>query len=464
MDTRKDDVTMSNQQNETQPVNSGIKMKDKIGYSLGDTAGILTFGIIGSYLQIFYTNVLFISAGKIMMLLLVARIWDAINDPIWGMIVDSRKVGPNGKFRPYLKWASPLLALAAVLVFWKVPGLTDTQYLIYAYVTYIFYGMCYTAINIPYSSLASVITSDEYERSSLSMFRSIGAGIGTLASQIVLPLFVYTTVKGTKVLDGDKLFVGVFVLSVLSILVYQWCYRWTVERVKTPEGQSHANIKKTIKYLLKNRPFIVLSIASMLLLALQQYTQTIYNYLFLNYFEKPGLYALVSVFTYLPMLILIPMIQKIVRKTGKKEICAIGMFVAAIANLILYFTHTTNPTVFFVFSFLSGFGMTFFVFEIWALATDTVDYQEKLSGQRDEGTAYAFFTFARKIGQALAGILGTGVLSLIAYDATNVTAKTAEQMFSYATILPGIMCLAIGVLLAFLYPLSKEKLVQMRES
>ncbi|MDD3240936.1 MAG: glycoside-pentoside-hexuronide (GPH):cation symporter [Lachnospira sp.] len=382
---------------------SGIKMKDKIGYALGDAGGILTFGIIGSYLQIFYTNVLMISAGKVMMLFLVARIWDAINDPIWGMIVDSRKVGKNGKFRPYLRFASPLLALSAVLVFLKIPNMSETQYLIYAYVTYILYGMCYTAVNIPYSSLASVVTSDEYERSSLSMFRSIGAGIGTLASQIILPLFVYTTVKGTKVLDGDRLFIGVFVLSVLSIFVFQLCYRWTIERVKTPEGKANTNIKKTVATLLKNRPFIVLSIASMLLLALQQYTQSIYNYLFLDYFKKPGLYSLVSVFTYLPMLILIPVIQKIVRKTGKKEICAVGMLIAAIANVILFVTHTTNPTIFFIFSFLSGFGMTFFVFEIWALATDTVDYQESMSGQRDEGTAYAFFTFARKVGQALAG-------------------------------------------------------------
>lgn len=438
----------------------GITMKDKVGYALGDTGGILTFGIIGAYLQIFYTNVLLISPAKIVVLFLVARIWDAINDPIWGMIIDSKKVGKNGKFRPYLRYASPLLAISAVFVFLKIPNLTETQYLIYAYITYILYGMFYTAVNIPYSSLASVITSDEYERSSLSMVRSIGAGIGTLASQIVLPLFVYTTVKNTKILDGDRLFIGVVILSVLSILIFQWCYKWTIERVATPQGKSNANLKKTISSLFKNKPFIVLSIASMLLLTLQQYTQSMYNYLFLEYFGKPGLYSLVSVFTYLPMLILIPFIQKIVRKTGKKEICAVGMAVAFLANLILFVTHTNNPTIFFIFSFLSGFGMTFFVFEIWALATDTVDYQEKISGQRDEGTAYAFFTFARKLGQALAGLLGAGVLSLISYDARNVTKAVTEKLFVYSTVLPAIICLLIAILLGVLYPLSKRRLAE----
>lgn len=440
----------------------GIKMKDKIGYALGDAAGILTFGIIGSFLQIYYTNVLFISTKKIMLLFLVARIWDALNDPIWGVVVDSRKVGKNGKFRPYLKYGSILLACAAILVFFKVPGLTDKQYLLYAYITYIFYGMCYTVINIPYSSLASVITSNEYERSSLSMFRSIGAGLGTLPGQIILPLFVYTTLNGTKVLSGEKLFYGVIILSVLSVFVYQLSYKWTKERVQTPPGEQNTDIKRTIHFLLKNRPFIVLSLASMLLLALQQYTQTIYNYLFLDYFGKPGLYSLVTIFTYLPMLILIPFIQKIIRKTGKKEICAAGMLLAAAANFALYFTHTTNPVVFFVFTFLSGFGMTFFVFEIWALATDTVDYQEKLSNKRDEGTAYAFFTFMRKVGQTIAGVLGTGVLTLIAYDATAVTVETTENMYTCATVIPGVICLVMAILLGILYPLNKKRLAEMR--
>ncbi len=442
----------------------GIKMKDKIGYALGDTAGILTFGIIGSFLQIYYTNVLFISAEKIMILFLVARIWDAVNDPIWGIIVDSRKVGKNGKFRPYLLHASPLLACAAILMFLKIPGLSENQYLLYAYITYILYGMFYTAINIPYSSLASVITSNEYERSSLSMFRSIGAGLGTLPGQIVLPLLVYTTVNGTRILNGSRLFIGVVVLSVLSIFVYQLCYKWTKERVRTPQGSHSTGIRKTIGILLKNRPFVVLSLASMLLLALQQYTQTIYNYLFLDYFKKPGLYSLVTIFTYLPMLILIPFIQKIIRKTGKKEICAVGMLLAAAANFALFFLHTSSPSIFFVFTFLSGFGMTFFVFEIWALATDTVDYQEQLSHQRDEGTAYAFFTFMRKVGQTIAGVLGTGVLSLIAYKATNVTVETTEKMYTCATLLPGLICLVMAFLLGVLYPLNRKRLQEMHDN
>lgn len=440
----------------------GIKFKDKMGYAFGDAANLLTFALVGSYLQMFYTDVLYIDAAKIMVLLVVARIWDAINDPIWGTIIDSRKPGKNGKFRPYLKWVSMPLAVASILMFMKIPGLSENQYLIYAYITYIIYGMMYTAINIPYGSLASVITTDEMERSSLSMYRSIGAGLGGLPGQIILPLFVYSTVAGEKVLDGTKLFWGVFAMSIVSILVYQLSYKMTVERVAPQKIQNRNKMSVTIKTLLKNRPFVVLCISSMLLVATQQYQQTIYNYLFKDYFAKPQFYTLVTIFTYLPMVILIPFMQKIIKKTGKKEICAVGMALAAAANIILWLIHTKSTAVFFALCFLSGLGLTFLVLELWALVTDVIDYQETLSGQRDEGTSYAFFSFARKLGHAISGILGTGVLKIISYDAKNVTEITSEKMYTMATIIPAVMCAVVAVLLWVLYPLGKQKLKELK--
>lgn len=437
----------------------GIRFKDKIGYALGDTGGCLTFAIIGSFLQIFYTNVLYINPAKIMVLLIVARLWDAANDPMWGAFVDSRKPGKKGKFLPYIRWGSLPLALAGILTFLKIPGLTENQYLIYAYITYIFYGMMYTVVTIPYGSLASVVTTDELERSSLSVFRSIGAGLGGLPGQIILPLFVYTTLEtNEKVLDGNKLFLGVFVLAIISIVIYQVCYGLTTERVKTLPTQAKSDPKKTIKALFKNRPFIALCIASMLLLATQQYTQTLYNYLFLEYFKKPELYSVVTVITYLPMALLLPFIQKLVRKFGKKEICALGMVVATLANLILLLIRTNNVFVFFVLNFLAGFGMMFFILEIWALATDVIDYQETLSGQRDEGTSYAFFSFTRKLGQTVSGVLGTGVLSLIGYDAKNVTADAVSKMYTVSAAVPMITCLIMALSLGLFYNLSKDRL------
>ncbi|MBR1810607.1 MAG: MFS transporter [Clostridia bacterium] len=447
----------------------GIKMSEKIGYALGDTAGLLIFALVGSFLQMFYTNVLYIDPAKVTVLFLIARIWDAVNDPIWGAIIDRRKPGKNGKFRPYLRWASLPLAIFGVLMFVKIPGLTENQYLIYAYITYIGYGMMYTAVNIPYGSLASVVTTDEGERSTLSMFRSIGAGFGGLPGQILLPLFVYSTVvdelgNSVKNLDGGKMLIGAAILAGLSVIVYQCSYKMTKERVVSASTEKQANMGKTIKTLLRNRPFIMLCIASMLLIAVQQFTQTMYNYLFTDYFEQPGLYALFTVFTYLPMAMLLPFLQKLVRRFGKKEICAAGMLFSGIAYLVLWLLHTANVWVFLAFCFLSGLGMTFFVLEVWALVTDVIDYQEHLSGQREEGTSYAFFSFTRKLGQTLAGVLGTQMLVWIAYDAKAVTAQAVGKMYNLSTILPGVMCLVMAASLGIFYPLSKKKLQELFHS
>lgn len=456
----------------------GIGLRDKVGYALGDAAGLLTFALVGSFLQMFYTNVLVIDPDKVMTLFIAARLWDAVNDPIWGAIVDKRGGGKNGKFRPYLRRFSLPLALFGVLMFVKIPGLSETQYLIFAYVTYIGYGMLYTIVNIPYGSMASVITTDLQERSALSMFRSIGAGFGGLPAQILLPLFVYKTVeklvtnpdgtqqlKKVQVLEGNKLLLGVIILGVLSVVVYQLCYKMTTERVQSlPGTEKKVNVGKTVKSLFKNRPFIALCLASMLLIATQQFTQTAYNYLFLDYFQKPKLYALVTVFTYLPMALLLPVLQKIVRRFGKKEICAAGMVLSFAANFVLWLIGTKSVVVFFALCFLSGLGMTFFVLEVWALVTDVIDYQEILSGQRDEGTSYAFFSFTRKLGQTIAGILGTKILVFAGYDPTNVTAAATEKLYNLSTVLPAVMCLVMAVSLDILYPLTKKKLQEMHEA
>lgn len=447
---------------------SGITMKDKLGYAFGDMGGILTFSIIGSFLQMFYTDVLQISLSKITVLMLVARIWDAVNDPLWGFFVDSRKPTKDGKFRPYLKWVSLPLAIAGLLIFVKIPGLSENQYLIYAYITYIFYGMMYTAMNIPYGSLASVITDDTQERSSLSVFRSIGAGLGGLPAQMLLPLVVYSTAvdTGVKYLDANKMTAAVAVLAGFSVIVFLMSYKMTKERVVSPPQPEKTNVRRTLKTLIKNRPFVVLCIASMLLLTVTMYTQTTYNYLYKNYFLKPELYGLVVIFTYLPMALLLPVLGKSVRRFGKKNICAAGALFSFVANLIAWLVRTENPYVFLAFCFLSGLGITFFTMEIWAMATDVIDYQEYLSGRREEATGYAFFSFTRKLGQTVAGSGGVMMLAWIGYDIEKTTvvqdAQVLESMYTISTIVPAILYLLIFFLLAFGYNLGKEKVEQLQ--
>ena len=453
---------------EEKALTHGIKLKDKIGYAMGDMGGLLTFSLIGAFQNKFYTDALGISPGKIVVLILVARIWDAINDPLWGAFIQSRKPNPKGQFRPWILGFSIPLAVSAALMFLKIPGLTEGKYLVYAYVTYILYGMMYTAVNIPYGSLASVVTDDELERSSLSMWRSIGAGVGGLPGTIILPMIVYTVTgtyaNGTSIqaLDENKLFWCVVVLAVVSVFVYFGHYKLT-----------NYNAIATLKALTKNKPFIMLCLASMLLIAFQFYYQSTFTYLFTDYFGKPGLYAMVSICTYGPMAIFIPIMNKLIKRFGKKELCAAGMGFAAVICFVLFLLRGTepahNPVVFLVFTFFSGMGQTFLVLEVWALVMDVIDYHEVRTGKREEGMAYAFFSFTRKLGQTLAGVGLNALLAYIHYDGElskqgiALSDDVLSKLYDISTLVPAIMLALMAVILFFGYNLSKKKLAVVHE-
>lgn len=334
--------------------------------------------------------------------------------------------------------------------------------------------MFYTTVNIPYGSLASVITDDEKERSTLSMWRSVGAGVGGVPGTIILPLIVYNTTTneaGVKIqtLDSTKLTICVAVLAVISIVVYYFHFKLTKERVAPTKSEQKYNVFRTIVDLAKNRAFICLCLAGMLLIAFQFYYQSTYTYLFADYYHNAGLYSLITIFTYIPMGILLFFTNKLIDKFGKKELCAAGLAFSAVASFILYFIKTDNPYVFLIFVFLSGFGQTFFTLEVWALVMDVIDYHELRTHRREEGTAYAFFSFARKLGQTLAGVGLNALLALINYDSTaaangqELSQEVQAKLYDISTLVPAIALALMAVILAFGYNLSKKKLPEIRE-
>lgn len=456
----------------------GLKVKDYIGYALGDTAGLLSFALIGSFLQRYYTEVLCIQPAKIAVLMLIARIWDAVNDPMWGAFIDSRKPSVRGRFRPYILGASIPLAISTALMYLRLPGLTEAQYLIFAYFTYILYGMSYTGTNVPYGSLASVVTDDQIERSSLSMWRSVGAGIGGLPAQIIMPLFIYDTIynaaleKDVSVINHGRFYTFILILAFGTVVLYFVHYKLTEERVVlSPQQKAEGySVYRSLKAMMGSRPFAVICIVSMILSGFQFYTQTLYNYLLIDYFNAPKLYSLITVCTYLPMACFIPFMNKLIRWFGKKEICAAGVGAAAFVNFVMFalkFTSlSSNPYVFLVLVFLSGAGQTFLVLEIWALVMDVIDYHELVTGRKEEGTCYSVVTFMRKIGQTLAGVGSSALLAAIGYQVgSDVNVQTADvlgKLYSITTLVPGIVLLIAFILLRFVYPLTKQELENVR--
>ncbi len=456
--------------NPTSPVTSGIKMRDKLGYAFGDLASLLVFGLTQSVLNKYYTDVLGISVLNVMIMTIVARIWDAINDPLWGRIIDRAGRKSDGRYLRWIKFFSLPVALAAVLMFLDVRGFTDGGKVVWIYITYILFGMLYTCINIPYGSLAQVITSSDKERSSLSVFRSIGSTFGAMPA-MALASVCYITVDGVKQMDYTRVFIGVCVIAALSVLFYLLCYRFTKERVVSePAPREKGQTGKVIKALLKSRPFMAVSLASMLFLAAQMFGQGYNTYLFHHYFNAPGLTMLPTVFQYLPVAIIMFFATKLGNKFGRREVCSYGVLVAAvfyIALFLLALIGITNVWLYLLANLMAGIGTAFIFLLVWVLATDAIDYNKVKYGLNDEATSYAFYSFMRKLGQTVATVLINVPLLRIGYNGSELKTEGLSEaaltsMYNYSVMIPAALFLVVFVILRFVYPLSRKKVEELQ--
>ncbi len=460
---------------------SGLKAKDYIGYAMVDMAGCLVFALVTTLLQKFYTDIFHLSPLFIMIMFIVARIWDGINDPIMGRICDTVEPGPLGRYRKWILYAALPLAVSAVLMFLKLPGIGEeghyTATCVYATCTYIFFGMAYTVLQIPYGSLASVVTTDAHERSKLSVFRSIGAALGSIPV-LLIASFAYADrldAAGNPVIgENGKVITdmqygpvikGVIIMAIISCVMLLISFTLNKERVKTkPQPREKGAAKKAITMLFHNRAFVAITMVSMLLLAGQMFTQSFYTYLFDDYFHANWMNLATQACTYSPMIIFMFFLPKLTGKKGKKEVTAVGMTVAALANLVLFFLRGMDPSkllwIFLAMNFISGCGLTTLVMQLWAMVADAIDDIEVKTGSRDDGTAYSVFNLFRKVGQVLAAICVNGALLGMHYKYEKGAVQTLANlkiMYDLGTLIPAVMFGIMAVLLFVSYPLSKEK-------
>ena len=450
---------------------SGIKARDKIGYAMGDLASCLVFGLTQSVMNKYYTDILEVSVLSVMIMTIIARIWDAVNDPIWGRLIDGAKTRPDGRYRRWIKIFAVPVALAAVLMFVRIPGLSKGGTLAWIYVTYILFGMLYTCINIPYGSLAQVITSDDKERSSLSVFRSIGSTFGAMPAMVLASICYVKLADGSRQMSYQKVLIGVIVIAVLSVLAYLLCYRWTKERVPSqPAPREKGQTMQVVKVLLKSRPFMAVSLASMLFLAAQMFGQGYNTYLFDKFFQKPGLTMLPTVFQYLPVAVVMFFATRLGNKLGRREVCSYGVLLAAVFYLALFVLAlfgVTNIWLYLAACLASGVGTAFIFLLIWALATDAIDYNKVKYGLNDEATSYAFYSFMRKLGQTVATILINVPLLRIGYDGSKLkteglTPDALQRMYNSSVMIPAVLFLLVFLLLRFVYPLSKQRIDELQ--
>lgn len=438
-------------------------LRDKVGYMFGDFGNDFSFIFAGNYLMVFYTKVLGLGGFVVGLLFLGTRIVDAFTDVTMGRIVDHMQPARDGRFRSWIRRMSiPVVLSSTIMYFWFVQDWPYPVKIVYAAVTYLLWSsFCYTGINIPYGSMASVISTDVKDRASLSTFRSVGASLAGLVIGVLVPLAVYETdAEGNQVVLPERFTMTAVVLGVLALICYCLCYFLCRERVffeKKEEKRESAG--EMLRSLGKNKPLLALVCAALILLLATMLGQVMNNYLFLDYFKNAKALATLNVISIAGVLVLAPFVSRIASGFGKKEAGALGMLAAGCVYVLIYFLHIKSIPLFLVLLFLGTLGTGLFNLIIWAFITDIIDYQEVATGKREDGTVYAVYSFARKAGQALAGGAGGFVLTAIGYisEAPAQTDQVADRIYTVATLVPGICYLAVFLIMQFLYPLTRRE-------
>ncbi len=436
-------------------------IRDKVGYMFGDFGNDFSFLFASNYLMIFYTKVLGLQGFVVGLLFMGARIVDAFTDVTMGRIVDYRKPAKDGRFRPWIRrMCIPVAVASTIMYLYFVRDWAYPAKLAYVIVTYLLWGsFCYTGINIPYGSMASVISPDVKARASLSTFRSIGASLAGLVIGVLVPLIVYETDgEGNQVVLPLRLTLTAAVFGLLAVVCYGLCYFLCQERVSFEKKQGQKeSVGDMLKGLGKNRPLLALVCAALVLLLASLLGQAMNNYLFLDYFKNAKALSVANLVGIGGTFLLAPFITRIAAGFGKKEAGAVGMLLAGIVYILLFLLRIKSIVLYMVLLFFGTVGVGLFNLIIWALITDIIDYQEVSTGRREDGTVYAVYSFSRKVGQALAGGLGGFVLTAIGYvsDAPSQAPEVPGRIYTVATLVPGVCYLAVFLIMWFIYPLSK---------
>ena len=451
-------------------------MRDKLGYLFGDFGNDFTFILSTSILMKFYTDVMGVSAGIVGIIMMIARFADAVTDVTMGRICDAAKPTAAGKFKPWLLRMCIPVAAASFLMY--APGLSpelvsrwsDTTRIAYLAITYILWGsFCYTGVNIPYGSMASAISADPGDRASLSTFRTMGGMLAGMFIGIGLPLVAYDEVASVtgetlSVINGNKVAISAAVFSVLAIICYLLSYRLITERVPyKAEKQKKVSVSVMIRSAATNRALLSIIFASVFMLLAQLTMQNMSAYIFPDYYGNAAGQTLSSLTMMGSMLIASVAAKPLSNRFGKAEVSAVSSLFAVVVCIITWLLRPSSMWGFIALQSLIWLGLGVFSMICWALITDVIDDAELKNGIREDGSVYALYSFARKLGQAFAAGLSGWLLEAIHYNekaleqGISQTQSVKDGIFNITTLVPALGFAALALVLWFWYPLHKKR-------
>lgn len=438
---------------ETNQETKTIPTKEKALYGFGDFGNGFMFDLGQSYLMHFYTDVAGISAVAAAGVFSITKIFDAFMDPLAGSLIDSRAAGPRGKFRPVMMLSAIILAVLTVVTF-TMPDLSMGGKIAWAYGTYMAWGLVYSFTNVPYGSLASVMTRDVGERSFMASTRqagSIGAQLVTGVAFVPILAMFSSPKIGYPVTAAIMAFIG--------IIGFFICYKGTKEHIKVEnaKGKEKASAKDYFKVVFTNRPLWCLVLMTLFTISAMNTNNAMMIYFCQYNLGHVGLQPIINFIQMGSSVVGITLIPFLVRRFGKKKTAMAGLLIGVVADG-LNFVIPTNIYSFIVLVSIGYAALAISNGVTWAFVSDAIDYGHWHTGVRKEGVTYAAFNFSRKIAQSLAAIVSAGVLAATGYIANaHQTAGTLLGIKGTMTLYPAVALLLAAIIIGVLYNLSDDK-------
>ncbi len=465
-------------------------MRDCLAYAAGDLGCNMSFALKGTIMPLFWTQVMGLSAWY-SLLIVILQVWDAINDPLIGSIVDADKHKyRRNKFLQYIWTGSIGLIVGGACCFLPFPSAPEWAKIIIFMAGYITWDAFYTVANVPYGSLLSLISKEPADRASLSAWRSVGSIAGNMLPMVILPFLVYNEDKS---LNGPMVFVAALVMGALGFVCFQFMIKNTEIRVDTDvsvnEDQPKFNVFKAIGNFMKNRPAVGATLAAMGMFIGMQGANTAVSVTFQIYFKNPKISGLISMFAMIPVVIFTPLARKMVVKFGKKELSLVGSFCYILGAAVLFAapiglvpvseSNTGLDLILYVVAqLIMSLGMGIYSTVSWAMMGDAIDYNEWKTGYREEGVVYSLHSFFRKLAQGIGPAVALTIMQGMGYvnnanpdangkfteiDVSLLSWDFALELRSLVAILFLIAGIMLFVGLGLVYNLDKKTLARMNK-
>ena len=431
-----------------------LSVREKAGYALGDTAANLIFQTMVMFQLVFYTDTFGITAAAAGTLLVVVRVWDAIFDPIMGVLAD-RTNTRWGKFRPWVLWTAIPFGIMGFLTF-VTPNFDPSGKLVYAYVTYIVLMMVYSANNLPYSALSGVMTGDLGERTSLSSYRFVFAMIAALIVQgLALPMVHYF--GGNDSARGYQMTMGIF--SALAVIFFFVTFASTRERIQ-PAPDQKASIRQHFTDLLTNGPWKAMFALTLVLFLTLAMRGSAVLYYFRYYVGDESLFSLFNVLGTCATIIGIFFSKGLAMKYGKRNLFIGGLAFTVLFTASFAVLSPRATVLIFAMEILRQFAYGFTIPLLWAMMADVADYSEWKNRRRATGIVFSAIVFALKAGLGFGGAITGYVLSLYGYVPNAAqTPETLDGIRLTMSIYPAVT-FGICIVCLFFYGITKEKEIQ----